>query len=109
MNNPPLNSPNLPIHPTHTDAGVANDHTRVVPDCGLTDCGSADCDINFGITCGIKNFAGFRQVSKAEPFAILQAILEIPELGSRIFSNLSVSNLSRAERVSKCFRNNILL
>ena len=46
---------------------------------------------------------------KAEPSAILQAILEIPELGNLLFSYLSVSDLSRAERVSKCFRNNIFL
>ncbi|WP_257266937.1 F-box protein, partial [Endozoicomonas sp. ONNA2] len=101
MNNPPLNSTDLPINPTHTDPGLANGHARAAPDCGLTDCGLTDC--------GSKSFAGFRQVSKAEPSAVLQAMLEIPELGSRIFNNLSVSDLSRAERVSKCFRNNILL
>lgn len=89
MNNPPLNSTNLPIYPTHTDAGVANDHT-VAPDCGS------------------KSFAGFRQISKAEPSSMLQAMLEIPELGSRILSYLSSSDLSRVEAVSKRFRDNIL-
>ena len=91
MNNLPLISTDLPIYPPHTDAGAANDHTRIASDCGS------------------KSFAGFRQVTKAEPPAILQAILEIPELGNQILSYLSASDLSRAERVSKCFRNNILL
>ena len=101
MNNPPLNSTDLPIHPTHTDAGVANGHTRVAPDCGLTDRGSTDR--------GSKSFAGFSQVSEAESSSMLQDFPDIYEVHNLIFSHLSFSDLLSAERVSRCFRDNILL
>ena len=121
MNNPPLNSTNLPIHPTHTDAGVANGHTRVAPDCGSTDRGSTDRgstdrgstdrgSTDRGSTDrGSKSFAGFSQVSEAESSSMSQDFPDIPEIHNLILSHLSFSDLLSAERVSRCFRHNILL
>ena len=91
MNNTPLNATGLPICQPHTDAGVANGASRIAP---------------VGNT---KRFAGFNRVSEAEPSSIPQHFPATAEIQNLIFSHLSFANLLSAERVSRCFRNNILL
>ncbi|WP_257264620.1 hypothetical protein [Endozoicomonas sp. ONNA2] len=104
MNNPPLNSRHLPIYPTHTDVGVANGHTCVVP----ADCGS-NGGSNDGANGGLKRFAAFRQVSQVESCSILQDFPDDPVVQNQIFSHLSFADLLSVELVSRCFRYNTSL